>query len=174
MTTLQDPIGFSMVTVGAGAEQREISARSWKGAEQMVLSSPRDSHLQVATTIVSGGLRPVVRVQGIIYCDIYLEVAKTLRGLGWGTFFIQELKRECIELGAVPTARCAPSNKASARALEKAGFAMLPPGVSPYKGKQKAGLENAPASNLLQNLMQDHRRKIAARKRSPRSTATDK
>jgi GNAT superfamily N-acetyltransferase len=56
------------------------------------------------------------------YGDIYMEVAEAYRRRGLGAYVVQELKRVCYEGGHVPGARCKPSNIASRRALQKAGF----------------------------------------------------
>jgi RimJ/RimL family protein N-acetyltransferase len=57
------------------------------------------------------------------YSDIYMEVAAPLRGRGLGTFVVQELKRVSYEMGKAPAARCAASNIASRRTLQRAGMA---------------------------------------------------
>lgn len=54
--------------------------------------------------------------------DIYMEVAEPFRRRGLGSFLVQELKRVCYEGGHVPAARCNPTNVASRRTLQKAGF----------------------------------------------------
>lgn len=56
------------------------------------------------------------------YGDIYMEINERFRKRGLGSYLVQELKRECYELGAVPAARCSPSNVASRRTLLRAGF----------------------------------------------------
>lgn len=56
------------------------------------------------------------------YGDIYMEVGESFRRRGWGSFLVQELKRVCHELGAIPCARCNPTNRASRRTLQRAGF----------------------------------------------------
>ena len=56
------------------------------------------------------------------YGDIYMDVAEPFRRRGLGSFLVQELKRVCYEGGHVPAARCSPSNIASRRTLQKAGF----------------------------------------------------
>jgi len=56
------------------------------------------------------------------YGDIYMEVTEAFRRRGLGSYLVQELKRACYELGAVPCARCNPTNTASRRTLQKAGF----------------------------------------------------
>jgi GNAT superfamily N-acetyltransferase len=56
------------------------------------------------------------------YGDIYMEVDEAFRRRGLGSFLVQELKRECYNLGAVPCARCNPTNVASRRTLQRAGF----------------------------------------------------
>ncbi len=56
------------------------------------------------------------------YGDLYMTVAEPFRGRGLGSFIVQELKRVCYERGNVPAARCNPTNIASRRTLQKAGF----------------------------------------------------
>jgi len=56
------------------------------------------------------------------YGDIYMEVTEAFRRRGLGSYLVQELKRACYELGAVPCARCNPTNTASRRTLQKAGL----------------------------------------------------
>jgi GNAT superfamily N-acetyltransferase len=56
------------------------------------------------------------------YGDIYMEVEKDHRQKGLGSYLVQELKRCCYELGAIPAARCNPDNTASRRCLQRAGF----------------------------------------------------
>jgi len=56
------------------------------------------------------------------YGDIYMEIAEPFRRRGLGSWLVQELKREAYKLGAVPCARCNPTNIPSRRTLQKAGF----------------------------------------------------
>jgi GNAT superfamily N-acetyltransferase len=56
------------------------------------------------------------------YGDLYMEVMEPFRRQGYGAFMIQELKRACYALGAIPGARCNPSNVASRQTLQRAGF----------------------------------------------------
>lgn len=56
------------------------------------------------------------------YGDIYMDVEESFRRNGYGTYLVQEIKRECYALGAVPAARCSPSNTASRKTLMSAGF----------------------------------------------------
>jgi GNAT superfamily N-acetyltransferase len=56
------------------------------------------------------------------YGDIYMEINEPLRRRGLGSFLVQELKRECYKLGAIPCARCNPTNVASRKTLQRAGF----------------------------------------------------
>jgi hypothetical protein len=56
------------------------------------------------------------------YGDIYMEVAESFRRRGFGSYLVQELKRVAYEGGNIPSARCNPSNLASRRTLQKAGF----------------------------------------------------
>lgn len=56
------------------------------------------------------------------YGDVYMEISEPFRRKGYGSFLVQELKRECRNLGAIPCARCNCSNVASRRTLQRAGF----------------------------------------------------
>ena len=57
------------------------------------------------------------------YGDIFMEVDEAFRRRGFGQFLVQELKRVCYQSGSVPGARTTPTNLASRRTLEGAGFA---------------------------------------------------
>jgi GNAT superfamily N-acetyltransferase len=54
--------------------------------------------------------------------DIYMEIDEPFRRRGLGAYLVHELKRACRELGAIPAARCNPSNVASRHTLQRAGF----------------------------------------------------
>lgn len=56
------------------------------------------------------------------YGDIYMEVAEAFRRRGLGSYLVQELKRAAYDLHSVPCARCSPTNIASRRTLQRAGF----------------------------------------------------
>jgi len=76
------------------------------------------------------------------YGDIYMEVVDPQRRRGLGAWLVQELKRICWESGRRPGARCAPTNVASRRTLQRAGF--LP------CGRLLAGpIDRSPGSYLL-------------------------
>ena len=56
------------------------------------------------------------------YGDVYMEVAEAQRRRGYGAYLVQELKLICYEGGSIPAARSNPTNIASHRTLQKAGF----------------------------------------------------
>ena len=56
------------------------------------------------------------------YSDLYMDVDEPFRRRGIGTYLVQELKRLCYELGAIPCARCSTTNEPSRRTLQRAGF----------------------------------------------------
>jgi GNAT superfamily N-acetyltransferase len=56
------------------------------------------------------------------YADVYMSIDEPYRRRGFAAYFVQELKRECYRMGAVPAARCSPENTASFRTLQRAGF----------------------------------------------------
>jgi RimJ/RimL family protein N-acetyltransferase len=56
------------------------------------------------------------------YGDIYMQIAESFRRRGLGSYMVQELKKACYSQGKVPAARCDPTNIASRKTLQKAGF----------------------------------------------------
>jgi GNAT superfamily N-acetyltransferase len=56
------------------------------------------------------------------FADLYMEVEKAHRKQGFGSFLIQELKKQCYLAGRVPAARCNIDNIGSRATLAKAGF----------------------------------------------------
>lgn len=56
------------------------------------------------------------------YGDVFMGVAESARRQGFGSYLVQEVKRVCYEAGKQPAARCNPTNVASRKTLQKAGF----------------------------------------------------
>ena len=56
------------------------------------------------------------------FADLYMEVIEEHRRKGFGSFLIQEIKKECYGAGRVPAARCNIDNTASRATLVKAGM----------------------------------------------------
>jgi GNAT superfamily N-acetyltransferase len=111
-----DRITTSLVVPGATLREPsavespdgDVEERHWRRVVEI------DGH-----TAASGGVlfhynRP--------YGDIYMDVEESFRRRGLGSFLVQELKRLCYEGGHVPAARCNPTNIASQRTLQRAGF----------------------------------------------------
>lgn len=86
--------------------------------------------LEMNGTVVGKG--GILFHYNVPYGDVYMEIDESFRRGGCGAFLVQELKRLCYELGAVPGARCQPTNRASQRTLQRAGmvpFAQILAGV---------------------------------------------
>ncbi len=56
------------------------------------------------------------------FADLYLDVKKDCRKKGFGSYLLQEVKKQCYLAGRVPAARCNIENKASRATLLKAGL----------------------------------------------------
>jgi GNAT superfamily N-acetyltransferase len=56
------------------------------------------------------------------YVDIDMEMAEPFRKRGIRAYLVQELKRVCYGQGSAPAARGRPTNTASGKTLQKAGF----------------------------------------------------
>lgn len=71
-------------------------------------------------TVASGGL---LFHYNVPYADVFMEVSEAFRRRGFGSYLVQELKREAYRFGAIPAARCSPTNTGSRHTLQKAGLA---------------------------------------------------
>ena len=71
--------------------------------------------------VATGG---IVRSYNMPFADLYMEVKESHRRRGYGTFLVQELKRQCYQEGRLPAARCNVKNAASQATLLKAGLTM--------------------------------------------------
>jgi GNAT superfamily N-acetyltransferase len=56
------------------------------------------------------------------YGDVYMDIEEPFRGRGFGSYLVQELKRQTYDIGAIPAARCNRDNRPSRKTLQKAGF----------------------------------------------------
>ena len=56
------------------------------------------------------------------FADLGMVVARSYRGRGVGSFVLTQLKNHCYEAGWKPICSCEASNRASKKAIEKAGF----------------------------------------------------
>lgn len=74
---------------------------------------------QNGEVVATGGL---MLNYNIPYADIYMGVKEPFRQKGYGSYIVQELKREAYLRGRVPAARCNISNRISQNTLEKAGL----------------------------------------------------
>ena len=58
------------------------------------------------------------------YADMYYDVKEKHRRKGFGSFMVQELKKEAYNMGRVPAARCNVNNQVSKATLLKGGMAV--------------------------------------------------
>jgi len=70
-------------------------------------------------TVASGGL---LFHYNVPYVDVFMEVNEAFRRRGFGSYLVQELKREAYRFGAIPAARTSPTNTGSRFTLQKAGM----------------------------------------------------
>ncbi|WP_165252198.1 GNAT family N-acetyltransferase [Paludisphaera soli] len=105
-----------------GAVFREVTEADKERITSQGLDADSHNLLQVDGVVAAtGGL---LFHYNVPYGDIYMATAGPLRGRGYGSYLIQELKRLAYEMGKVPAARCNVTNSASRATLQKAG--MLP------------------------------------------------
>ena len=56
------------------------------------------------------------------FADLYMDVKEEYRKRGYGSYLLQEVKKQCYLAGRVPAARCNVANPASRATLLKAGL----------------------------------------------------
>lgn len=56
------------------------------------------------------------------YVDVYMDLQQEMRGKGLGSYFVQEVRRQALQRGKKPAARCGIDNLASRRTLMRGGF----------------------------------------------------
>ncbi len=111
LTTALPANGAVVERVTSDEETRAAIAQRQGGAEYRLRLGE--------DTVATGGL---LFHYNLPYTDLYMEVVEARRGRGFGSYLVQELKQAAYELGAVPCARCSPSNVPSRKTLQKAGL----------------------------------------------------
>ncbi|MBT1686840.1 GNAT family N-acetyltransferase [Dawidia soli] len=84
--------------------------------------NPDDCHYVLASQGEEIGEGGFMLNYNFPYADIYYNIHEAHRRKGFGSFFVQELKKEIYALGRVPAARCNTSNVISKATLSKAGM----------------------------------------------------
>jgi GNAT superfamily N-acetyltransferase len=84
------------------------------------LEPPGDYVLELDGAVIGTG--GFMLYYNIPFADVYMEVEEKFQKRGFGSYLVQELKRECYLHGRVPAARCNTDNTASRATLLKAGF----------------------------------------------------
>jgi GNAT superfamily N-acetyltransferase len=103
-----------------GSTMRQLTPEAEIHAAMERRSGRREGQLVLdGATVGQGGIlvhynRP--------YGELHMEITEPFRRRGLGAYFVQELKRACRALGAMPATRCNPNNLASRYTLQKAGF----------------------------------------------------
>jgi GNAT superfamily N-acetyltransferase len=133
LTTLAVTFARELATEKVVFRDSETTSHAIPGATLRCLTPATE--IQEAMALRSGGGEWALEVAGTAvgkggilfhynrpYGDIYMEVDEPRRRRGYGGYLVQELKRLCRELGGVPGARCDPTNTASRRTLQHAGF----------------------------------------------------
>jgi GNAT superfamily N-acetyltransferase len=56
------------------------------------------------------------------FADLFMDVKEQYRRMGYGSYLLQEIKKQCYLAGRIPAARCNIDNYASSATLQKAGL----------------------------------------------------
>jgi GNAT superfamily N-acetyltransferase len=106
--------------VVAGAKFRKVEKADVAAIEEHKLDDSAEWGIEVEGKLVAAG--DILYHYNRPYGDIYMKVAEPFRQRGFGSLLVQELKRVCYEGGSIPGARCNPTNVASRKTLQRAGF----------------------------------------------------
>ncbi|MFT3701889.1 MAG: GNAT family N-acetyltransferase [Agriterribacter sp.] len=77
--------------------------------------------IELDNTVIGGG--GLMLNYNLPYADVYMQIQEPFRGKGYGSWLVQELKKEAYRISRVPAARCNINNYISKTTLQKAGFA---------------------------------------------------
>ena len=94
--------------------KRKTEDIGWKNGEMGDFVVEKNGEL-----VASGGF---LLHYNIPFADLNMEVNPNYRKQGFGSFIVQEIKKECYLAGRIPAARCLISNAASKATLQKAGM----------------------------------------------------
>jgi len=111
---------FTTSLPSASAVLRCVTSQQETRAQLAQRSGSTEFILEVDGEIAGHG--SILCHYNVPYVDLAMDVDEPLRRRGFGSYIIQELKRAAYELGAIPGARCSPTNVASRLTLQKAGM----------------------------------------------------
>ena len=111
---------YTTSLTSGGAVPRCLTSEAQTRASLQERRAATDFVLELGDQPVGQG--SILYHYNVPYVDLAMEVNESVRRRGFGSYIIQELKRAAYELGAVPGARCNPTNVASRQTLQKAGM----------------------------------------------------
>ncbi len=131
---------FRRVTDAGFNERAELTLRPGRSSDVTAVMAINDDFFddesEVASYAERSGLFILERHGVLLGCgitttviseradvDVGMLVAKQHRGRGYGAYIISALKQHCLGRGERPICGCSADNVASARALQRAGFA---------------------------------------------------
>jgi GNAT superfamily N-acetyltransferase len=94
--------------------------RILKDGEQVYTKEPGTYVLELKGEVVATG--GFLLHYNMPFADLYMEVKEDCRKQGYGSYLLQEVKKQCYLAGRIPAARCNVSNPASKATLLKAGL----------------------------------------------------
>lgn len=112
--------GFRTALASGGTVLRRVTSEAETRAQLEARSGSTEFALELDAKPIGQG--SILFHYNPPYVDLAMEVDESARRRGFGAYIVQELKRVAYGLGAVPAARCNPTNIASRRTLQKAGL----------------------------------------------------
>lgn len=97
-----------------------IIFRTLKKDEQVFTKEPGTHVLELQGEVIATG--GFLLHYNMPFADLYMEVKEEYRRQGYGSYLLQEVKKQCYLAGRIPAARCNVNNPASKASLLKAGL----------------------------------------------------
>jgi GNAT superfamily N-acetyltransferase len=97
-----------------------VTFRRLKENEKTYTDDPGNFVLEVEGEVVANG--GFLLHYNMPFADLFMDVKETHRRRGYGSYLLQEVKKECYLAGRIPAARCNVANPVSRATLTKAGL----------------------------------------------------
>lgn len=100
-----------------------VTFRPLEENEKVYMDDPGKYVLEVDGEVVANG--GFLLHYNMPFADLFMDVKEDHRRKGYGSYLLQEVKKQCYLAGRIPAARCNVANPASRATLVKAGLKVI-------------------------------------------------
>jgi GNAT superfamily N-acetyltransferase len=100
-----------------------VTFRGLADNEKIYADDPGQFVLEVNGEVVANG--GFLLHYNMPFADLFMDVKEDCRRRGYGSYLLQEVKKQCYLAGRIPAARCNVANPVSRATLLKAGLKVI-------------------------------------------------